>query len=125
MANLYRGFSTVNRFKKYRLTNFELCKQDLLNYFNIRKGSKLMNPEFGTIIWDMLFEPLTEASKQTIINDIKNVVSYDPRISVSNVIITEYAHGLQIEIDLLYVSSNNSQHLIMKFERDAKRVKTL
>lgn len=125
MANLYRGFSTVNRFKKFRLTNFELCKQDLLNYFNIRKGSKLMNPEFGTIIWDMLFEPLTDATKQTIINDIKTVVGYDPRISVSNVTITEYGHGLQIELDLLYVPGNNTQRLFMKFAKDAKQVKTL
>lgn len=125
MANLYRGFSTVNRFKKFRLTNFELCKQDLLNFFNIRKGSKLMNPDFGTIIWDTLFEPLTEATKSSIINDVKKVVSYDPRISVSNVTITEYEHGLQIEIDLMYVPENNIQKLYMQFARNAKAVKTL
>ena len=125
MANLYRGFSTVNRYKKYRLTNFELCKQDLLNYFNIRKGSKLMNPEFGTIIWDMLFEPLTEATKSSVINDIKKVVGYDPRISISNVLITEYDHGLQIELDLTYVQNNTTEKLFLAFARNAKKVNTL
>lgn len=122
---LYRGFSTVNRFKKFRVTDFELCKQDLLNYFNIRKGSKLMNPGFGTVIWDMLFEPLTDAAKSIIIDDIKKVVSYDPRIAVSNVIITEYEHGLQIQIDLTYVQLNNTQVLYLQFARDAKQVNTL
>lgn len=125
MVNLYRGFSTVNRPKKYRLTNFELCKQDLLNYFNIRKGSKLMSPEFGTIIWDMLFEPLTEGTKSTIINDIKKVVSYDPRISVSSVVITEFEHGLQIELDLTYVQDSQTEKLYLQFSRDAKKVNTL
>lgn len=122
---LYRGFSTVNRFKKFRVTDFELCKQDLLNYFNIRKGSKLMNPGFGTVIWDMLFEPLTDAAKSIIIDDIKKVVSYDPRIAVSNVIITEYEHGLQIQIDLTYVQLNNTQALYLQFARDAKQVNTM
>lgn len=84
-----------------------------------------MNPGFGTIIWDMLFEPLTDATKSMIIDDIKKVVSYDPRISVSNVIITEYDHGLQIQIDLTYVQLNNTQSLYLQFERDAKQVKTL
>lgn len=122
---IYKGFSTVNRNKKFRLTDFELCKQDLLNYFNIRKGTKLMNPEFGTIIWNMIFEPLTDATKSTIIDDIKKVVGYDPRISVSNVTITEYEHGLQIELDLLYVQQNNSQKIYLQFARDAQQVKTL
>lgn len=121
----YKGFSTVNRNKKFRLTDFELCKQDLLNYFNIRKGTKLMNPEFGTIIWNMIFEPLTDATKSTIIDDIKKVVSYDPRISVSNVTITEYESGLQIELDLIYVQLNNTQKIYLQFARDAQQVKTL
>ena len=54
----YRGFSTLVNAKKYRLTDFELVKQDLINHFNIRKGEKLMKPDFGTVIWDMLFEPV-------------------------------------------------------------------
>ena len=33
---------------------------------HIRKGEKLENPEFGTIIWDCLFEPLTEDLRETI-----------------------------------------------------------
>ncbi len=57
---LYNGFSTLNGSKKFKLTDFELVKQDLQNHFGIRKGEKLMNPEFGTIIWDLLFEPLNE-----------------------------------------------------------------
>lgn len=119
---MYKGFSTVNRSKKFRVTDFELCKQDLLNHFNIRKGTKLMNPDFGTVIWDTLFDPLTDAIKTTIINDIKKIVSYDPRITVSNVTITEYEHGLQIALDLIYVQTNTTEQIFLKFARDARKV---
>jgi phage baseplate assembly protein W len=54
----YRGLSTLGQNKKFRLTDIELVKRDLLNHFQIRKGEKLMNPNFGSIIWNMLFEPL-------------------------------------------------------------------
>jgi len=40
----YNGFSTYNRSKHFRLTDFDLVRQDLMNHFNTRKGEKLMNP---------------------------------------------------------------------------------
>ena len=56
----YKGFSTLNSgAEHYSLYDFELIKQDLLNHFYIRQGERLMNPEFGTVIWDLLFEPMT------------------------------------------------------------------
>ncbi len=59
MSN-YRGFSTIGKVKKFKLTDLELVKQNLFNHFNIRKGEKLMQPGFGSVIWSMMFEPLNE-----------------------------------------------------------------
>jgi phage baseplate assembly protein W len=119
MANMYRGFSTVGRDKKFRLTDFELVKQDLINHFNIRKGEKLMNPDFGTIIWNVLYEPLTEDLKSVIITDIKAIANYDPRVSVDNVIITEYDRGIQIELELRYLQTNQSNLLNLQFDNQS------
>lgn len=116
MANFYRGFSTVGRNKKFRLTDFELVKQDLINHFNIRKGEKLMNPDFGTIIWNVLYEPLTEDLKSVIVTDINNIARYDPRLSIDNVIVTEYDRGIQIELELRYVQTNQSGLLNLQFD---------
>jgi len=121
----YSGFSTVNRIKKFRVTDFDLVKQDLNNHFNIRKGEKLMNPEFGTIIWDTLFEPLNEETKAVIINDIKRIVSYDPRIAAKNVTVTQYDQGLRIDLDLIYISTNQSSRLAIQFDQNAKNTRTL
>jgi phage baseplate assembly protein W len=114
---LYNGFSTLESNKRFRLTDFELVKRDLQNHFNIRKGEKLMNPEFGTIIWDMIFEPLNEESKTTIIQDIKRIVANDPRIAAQNVIVTQYDRGLQIELDLIYIQTNQTAKLAVQFDQ--------
>ena len=115
--SLYNGFSTLESNKRFRLTDFELVKRDLQNHFNIRKGEKLMNPEFGTIIWDMIFEPLNEESKTTIIQDIKRIVANDPRIAAQNVIVTQYDRGLQIELDLIYIQTNQTAKLAVQFDQ--------
>jgi len=60
----YKGFSTVNNTRKTKLTDFELAKQDLINHFHIRKGEKLHNPNFGSNLWSVVFDPLTTSSKQ-------------------------------------------------------------
>ncbi len=116
----YTGFSTYNRLRKFRLTDFDLVRQDLFNHFSIRRGEKLMNPKFGTIIWDLLFEPLTEDVKSAIVEDIKTVANYDPRISVEEILVTEYDHGINIELELRYVLTNQVAELSLKFDRESK-----
>jgi phage baseplate assembly protein W len=116
MAIMYRGFSTIGRTRKYRLTDFELVKQDLINHFYIRKGEKLMNPNFGTIIWNVVHEPLTEDLKSVIISDIKTIAEYDPRISIDNVVITEFDQGIQVELQLRYVLTNQTNLLNLQFD---------
>ena len=116
MANMYRGFSTVGRNKKFRLTDFELVKQDLINHFYIRKGEKLMNPDYGTIIWNVLHEPFTEELKSVILTDVSSIVTSDPRISVNSVIITEYQRGIQIELSLSYLQTNQTNVMNLKFD---------
>lgn len=113
----YKGFSTIDRTKKFRVTDFDLIKQDLMNHFNIRKGEKLMNPNFGTIIWNTLFEPLTQETRDIITDDVQRIVKYDPRLSVDNVTITEQDFGIQIEVDLLYSTTNQVNRLILNFDK--------
>jgi phage baseplate assembly protein W len=124
MAILYKGFSTFQRNKKFRVTDFDLAKQDLINHFNIRKGEKLMQPNFGTIIWSMLFEPMTAQVRQAIIDDVTTVVSYDPRISLRNISISEKEHAIQIELDLTYIPTNQVEQLSLQFDANSSKLTT-
>ena len=113
----------VNK-KKYTLTNFALAKQDLLNYFQIRKGEKLMQPNFGTIIWSQLFEPLTETVQTTITDDITRIVGYDPRLSATRIQVSQQSNGIQIQLTLNYIPTNQSETLLLNFDNNSQTLTT-
>jgi phage baseplate assembly protein W len=116
-ARAYKGISTVDpNANSFNLYDIALIKQDLLNHFHIRQGEKLENPEFGTIIWDALFEPLTEGMKQAIIENVTQIVNYDPRVQVDSVTVDTYESGIQIECDLTYLPYNISESMRLKFD---------
>ncbi len=125
MAIRYKGFSTINQYKKFRLTDFELVKRNLLNHFSIRKGEKLSDPEFGSIIWSMLFEPMTADVKALIIEDVKKVANYDPRLRVDNILIDEFEYGLQMQIDMTFLPSDQSDRLYLQFNNKTNSVQSL
>jgi phage baseplate assembly protein W len=120
----YRGFSTLGNKKKYSLTDYALAKQDLINYFQIRKGQKLMQPNFGTIIWNQMFEPLNETTRDIITNDIKRIVAYDPRLLINNISVTEELNGLQLHITLTYIPSDQTETIALNFDRNSSTLTT-
>lgn len=79
-----------------------------------------MNPKFGSIVWNLMFEPLTEQVQELISQDIKTIIDYDPRVAADRVVVTEYNQGFQIEIDLKYVLTNRVETMILRFDRDAE-----
>jgi phage baseplate assembly protein W len=119
MATFYKGFSTINRVKKFRATDINLAKQDLINHFSVRKGEKLMQPNFGSIIWSLLFEPLDDNLQQIIVDDVTAVVGYDPRMSLDNITITTQDYGIQIELDLVYLPTNEATNLSLQFDSNS------
>lgn len=114
-TKMYRGFgSNTDNFSLY---DFELIKQDILNHFNIRQGEKLMNPEFGSVIWDVLFEPLTEQVKSIIVQNVSQIINYDPRVTADEIVVTSYETGIQISCSLTYLPYNISQKLQLRFDQ--------
>lgn len=120
----YRGFSTLVNAKKYVLNDFDLAKQDLINYFNIRKGEKLMQPSFGTSIWNMLFNPLDDATQQAIQDDITKIVNYDPRLKVDSISVAQQTTGFLIQITLTYVTTNQTETLSLNFDANSNTLTT-
>ena len=119
VSKQYRGVSTVANPKGFNLYDISIIKQDIINHFHIRQGEKLENPEFGTIIWDVLFEPLTDSLKEAIIKNVTDIINYDPRVSVDNVTIQTFESGIQIECALTYLPYNISESLRLTFDESA------
>jgi len=115
---MYKGFSTVNtNTENYNLYDFELIKQDLFNHFYTRQGERLMQPNFGTVIWDLLFEPLTPEIKEVILQNVNTIINYDPRIKAENVIVTGYDQGIQIQCTLTFLAYNIQQTMQLTFDQ--------
>jgi len=114
----YKGFSTVNiDSESYALYDLALIKQDLINHFHIRQGERLEQPTFGTIIWDMIFEPLTDDTRSLIIKNVEEIINYDPRLVAEQVIVTTYESGIQIECRLTYLPYNIQENLQLRFDQ--------
>jgi phage baseplate assembly protein W len=115
----YRGFSTVSTDgNSFSLYDLQLIKQDLINNFYIRMGERLEQPEFGTIIWDVIFEPLTEDLKLAIVKNVEQIINFDPRTRAEQVIVTTYESGIQIECVLTYYPYNIQESLQLKFDQE-------
>ena len=115
--NLYRGYSSkeFRHKKQFRLNDFDLVRQDLLNHLYTRKGERVMMPQFGTRLPDMLFEPLDEDTVDVVRQDITAVIEFDPRVRALDLqIIPDYDNGsINVLADLYYVELNMSNRLTL------------
>jgi len=119
-SRAYRGLSTVDPANNsHILYDIQLIKQDIINHFHIRQGEKLENPEFGTIIWDAIYEPLTEGLKETIATNVTDIVNSDPRVVAESILIDSYESGIIIDCTLTYLPYNISEQMRLKFDEGA------
>ena len=118
-SQFYVGYSTVNlSTTNTRLYDFDLIKQDILNQFNTRKGERVMNPEFGTIIWNVIYEPFTADIKQAISDDVNRICSSDPRVVPLQINLNEQEYGILLEVSLQYAGTDQSSNMSLTFDTE-------
>jgi len=115
----FKGFSSRADKQNFKLYDFEAVKQDLINRLSIRKGERVENPEFGTIIYDAIFEPFTEDLKDAIVEDITANLNADPRISTQEILVTEADKGIAIQATITYVPLNITEKLRFNFDENS------
>ena len=116
MAKLrYKGFTT--KLPSNKLYDISLAKQDLLNHIMTKKGERVMAPDFGSIVWDYLFDPMTPAIEKIIQDDIEDIVSQDIRFELISVNIIEVANGFTLAVQLYYKPEDTTDQLLVEFDR--------
>jgi phage baseplate assembly protein W len=115
----FKGFSSRADKQNFKLYDFECAKQDLINRLSIRKGERVENPEFGTIIYDAIFEPFTEALKEAIVEDITANLNADPRIATEEILVQEADKGIAIQATITYVPLNITEKLRFNFDENS------
>lgn len=102
MRRLFVGFSSQDARGSNKLYDIQLVNRDLLNHFHTRKGERRMMPNFGTSIWNLLFEPFTTNIKDELVREATRVVESDTRVSLVSINVLETDHGIKIEMQLKY-----------------------
>ena len=115
----FKGFSSKADQQNFKVYDFECVKQDLINRLSVRKGERVENPEFGTIIYDCLFEPFTEALKDQITEDITANLNADPRLATEEIIVSEEGHGIAIQATIKYIPLDITEKLQFTFDENS------
>ncbi len=115
------GYSTINKYKDYTVTDFDLIKRDLLNALNIRQGEMPGRPEVGTSMWSLIYEPQSASTTRAINTEIQRVTAQDPRISISNINVFAQENGINVELELQTVAGQNSEMLTVFFDQQQQR----
>ena len=114
----FKGFSSKAEQQNFKIYDFECAKQDLINRLSVRKGERVENPEFGTIIYDTLFEPFSTAIKDQIIEDITDNLNADPRFSTSDITVTQADHGIAVQASIKYLPLDTTEKLRFNFDQN-------
>ena len=115
----FKGFSSRADKRNFKLYDFEVAKQDLINRLSVRKGERVENPEFGTIIYDAIFEPFTEDLKDAILEDVTANLNADPRISTQDIRVSEADKGIAIQATITYVPLDITEKLRFNFDENS------
>jgi len=119
MVAKFKGFTTVDRIRApYTIESRDLVKRDLLNTFYTKKGERVMRPDYGSIIWDLLMNPDDTATEKEIREDVLKIIDADPRVDHLDTTIIFMDHTIRIEINLNYVLLNNSDILYLEYTRE-------
>ena len=104
---LYKGYSSFEfeRIKQFEINDVELVKLDLLNHIFTRKGQRVMMPTFGTVIPDLVFEPLDAITTETLEDELRKVIDFDPRVEIVKfqLHVDEDIHSVTLDAQLFYV----------------------
>jgi phage baseplate assembly protein W len=115
----FKGFSSRADQQNFKLYDFECAKQDLINRLSVRKGERVENPEFGTIIYDAIFEPFTEQLKEAIVEDVTANLNADPRIATEEILVSEADKGIAIQATITFVPLNITEKLRFNFDENS------
>ena len=115
----FKGYSTVDKtWGNFKLYDVDLAKRDLLNELYTRKGERLMSPQFGSIVWDLLFDPLTDEIVDAIRADCLRIVTKDPRLDLLALDVVDNEHTIIVSIILRYVPTATETELVAVFNRN-------
>lgn len=95
--------------------------ESLLILLNTGLGERVMRPEFGANMEDLLFESLNVTTASMIVNRLKRAILFhEPRVRVENIdLLPDRANGrIQVTVTYLIISTNTRTNIVFPFYLD-------
>jgi phage baseplate assembly protein W len=118
MANLVINLSTISKsaagnvYKDIKVplsrsfdANFDALavKQSIQNIFSWRRGQRILDPLFGNVIYEFVYEPINDITIKNLRAAIIKMLAYEPRIEIISLDITSDNDQNTINVSLKYL----------------------
>ena len=124
-SRVFVGYSTIEtNSKNQQFADIPLIKRDLLNHLNTLPDERVMMPNWGCGIWNLLFEPFDAATKDSVMAEIRKVVDAEPRVVLQSMDVQEYNQGILVQVTLLYQPYGVIDTFSVQFDRRAMSIAT-
>ncbi len=80
-----------------------------------------MNPEFGSILHELVFDPLDARTEMLARNDVENIINSDPRWIFEDLNLTKpVEHQLDIRIRVIYDDTGTAEELYLTYTSETE-----
>ncbi len=96
----------------------EDIRQSLIILLSTIKGERIMQPDYGANMEDLLFEPLNVSFAKRMSDNIQRaILFFEPRIKTEDINFNQdYENGLvEIRIEYLVISTNNRRNIVYPY----------
>ena len=98
--------------------NEEDIQQSLIILLNTTLGERIMRPDYGANMEDLLFEALNVTTANMIANRIKQAILYhEPRVKTEDIDLRpNYNEGrIEVVVSYLIIATNNRRNLVYPY----------
>lgn len=74
----------------------------LANIFGWRTGQRILDPNFGNVIYSFLYENMTDLTKQNIKKGVATMIGYEPRVGIVALDVGFNSERNEVRISLQY-----------------------
>lgn len=105
------------------LKNFESIKRSVRNIISTNKGERPFNPDFGSNVRALLFEPDSDLLRVALQDEIETqLLNFEPRIDILSVVVGNTSeeidsHELNVIIEFTPINSQQTVTLNVILER--------
>lgn len=76
-----------------------------------------MMPEYGCAVWNLLYDPFDDVTRENIVSEVQKVIDGDPRVQANSIAVTSFDQGIRVQMDLYYVPFRVVDTFSLDFDR--------